>query len=153
MMRYEGPTSLNTSASELDARLASESVVWASGATSERPRVLVVDDDVSLARILSFVLSQEGFDVKVANDGDDAIEAAKIDRPDAVVLDLRMPGKDGRAVFKELRELGIDSPVLILSAFDAQRAYVELGAQAYMNKPFEPERLAEAVRRLLEPQP
>ena len=116
--------------------------------TLDRPRILVVDDDVALARIVAFVLKDEGFDVEVANDGNTGIVMAQANRPDAVVLDLRMPGKDGKAVFRELREMGIDSPVLILSAYDARQAAQELSAQGYMNKPFEPERLAEALRKL-----
>jgi DNA-binding response OmpR family regulator len=117
--------------------------------TNQRPRILVVDDDVALARIVAFVLKDEGFDVEIANDGDRGIAMAQANPPDAVVLDLRMPGKDGRETFKEMREVGVESPVLILSAYDARSAAQELAAQAYMNKPFEPERLVEALRRLV----
>ena len=65
-----------------------------------------------------------------------------------------MPGKDGRAVYREIREAGVRSPVLILSAYNARQATEELGANAYLNKPFEPVEpveLADAVRRLLTP--
>jgi two-component system response regulator QseB len=62
-----------------------------------------------------------------------------------------MPGKDGRTVYREMREAGVKSPVLILSAYNARQATEELGANAYLNKPFEPTELAQAVRRLLTP--
>jgi DNA-binding response OmpR family regulator len=112
--------------------------------------VLIVDDDFALARLGSVILRAQGFDVHVVNNGDDAIAYAQATPPDAIALDLRMPGKDGRQVFRELRALGLNIPVLIVSAYDARQAQEELGAQAYLNKPFEPERLASAVRALLQ---
>jgi DNA-binding response OmpR family regulator len=119
------------------------------GETLAQPSVLIVDDDRGLASMIAFVLRSYGFSVDVANSGDEGLGMLQARGYDAVVLDLRMPGKDGRAVFREMREGGIKTPVLILSAFDAQRAREELGAEAYMNKPFEPDALAENLQRML----
>jgi DNA-binding response OmpR family regulator len=99
--------------------------------------------------MIAFVLGTYNFSVHVANSGEDGLSMLQAQSYDAVVLDLRMPGKDGRAVFREMREAGIMTPVLILSAFDAQRAREELGAEAYLNKPFEPDALAERLQQML----
>ena len=120
------------------------------GESQPQGRVLIVDDDRSLASMLSFVLRQYGYTVDVANSGDDGLDLLRTQTFDAIVLDLRMPGKDGRAVFRELRAAGVTTPVMILSAFDARRARDELGAEGFMNKPFEPDALAENIRRMLE---
>jgi two-component system OmpR family response regulator len=119
------------------------------GETLPQPSVLIVDDDRGLASMIAFVLRSYGFSVDVANSGDEGLGLVSARQYDAVVLDLRMPGKDGRAVFREMREIGIQTPVLILSAYDAQRARDELGAEAYLNKPFEPDTLAESLQRML----
>ena len=119
------------------------------GETLPQPSVLIVDDDRSLASMIAFVLRSYGFSVDVANSGEEGLGLVSARPYDAVVLDLRMPGKDGRTVFREMRESGIQTPVLILSAFDAQRARDELGADAYLNKPFEPDMLAESLQRML----
>lgn len=113
------------------------------------PNVLIVDDDRGLASMIAFVLRTYGFNVDVANSGDEGLGLVAARQYDAVVLDLRMPGKDGRTVFREMRDIGIQTPVLILSAYDAQRARDELGADAYLNKPFEPDALAESLQRML----
>ena len=123
------------------------------GETLPSPSVLIVDDDRGLSSMIAFVLRSYGFSVDVANSGDEGLGLVTARSYDAVVLDLRMPGKDGRAVFREMREGGIDTPVLILSAYDAQRAREELGANAYLNKPFEPDALAESLHRMLGIQP
>ena len=119
------------------------------GETLPQPSVLIVDDDRGLASMIAFVLRSYGFSVDVANSGDEGLGLVSARTYDAVVLDLRMPGKDGRTVFREMRETGIQTPVLILSAYDAQRAREELGAEAYLNKPFEPDVLAESLKRML----
>jgi DNA-binding response OmpR family regulator len=119
------------------------------GETPNRPRVLIIDDDRALSTLATYVMRQEGFDVDAVNSGDEGIERATSVAYDALVLDLRMPGKDGRTVFRELRQAGNRTPVLILSAYNARQATEELGAEGYLNKPFEPADLAQAVRRLI----
>jgi DNA-binding response OmpR family regulator len=96
-------------------------------------------------------MRHEGFKVDTINDSEEGIRMAIASEYDALVLDLRMPHKDGRTVFREIRQAGVRTPVLILSAFNARQATEELGAEAYLNKPFEPTELAQAVRRLIQP--
>lgn len=116
---------------------------------ARRPRVLVVDDDRPLSTMLSLVLRQYDFAVDVANNGEEALRLAKQQTYDVVVLDLQMPVLDGRAVYRELRALGIDWPVMILSAFQSIAVAAELGAQDAMDKPFDPELLVARLHALV----
>jgi DNA-binding response OmpR family regulator len=113
-------------------------------------RILIIDDDFGLSRMVALILRRHAFEVDVANSGDAGLELLQSHRYDAVVLDLRMPGKDGRTVFREMRASGVDTPVLILSAYDARRASDELGSQAFLDKPFEPDVLVERVTAMLD---
>jgi signal transduction histidine kinase len=116
-------------------------------------RVLVVDDDEALARMLAEYLAEHGFVADWAGGGRDAIE--KIERgpaPDALVLDLRMPDVDGRRVLSEVRKRGLDPRVVLLSADrEVAAAARELRADGFVEKPFAPENLLAAVRRCLRP--
>lgn len=125
----------------------SDSVFWAG---PEQTRVLIIDDDQGLSRLVALLLRRSGFETDVANSGDDGLKLLVDQTYDAVVLDMRMPGKDGRQVFREMRDSGIDTPVMILSAYDARRAHEDLGSEAYLNKPFEPERLITALNAMLD---
>jgi len=121
----------------------------------ETPRgiynVLVVDDDPNLMRLMGTILRTSGMEVLTASDGYAALEVAMRNDVDAIVLDLRMPNLDGRAFFRELRARGIETPVLIASAYGAREARQELGAQASIEKPFDPEVLVSELLRILEP--
>jgi two-component system response regulator MtrA len=113
-----------------------------------RGRVLVVDDDASLAEMLSIVLRQEGFDSQLCGRGDDALAAFRDYRPDLVLLDLMLPGKDGIDVCKEIRaESGV--PIVMLTAKgDTVDVVVglESGADDYVVKPFKPKELVARIR-------
>jgi two-component system response regulator CpxR len=115
---------------------------------ARRNRVLLVDDDRNLTTLVSTLLRSYGLDVVMARNGQEALEVVDHDI-DAVVLDLRMPVMDGRTVYREMRARGYEAPVLIASAYGARAAQHELGAQASIEKPFDPETLAEAIMRLL----
>ena len=117
-------------------------------APARSQHVLIVDDDAALLRTLRLTLSQGGFRVRMAENGRAALQSIIEQEPDAVVLDLEMPEMDGRAFYRELREQGLDVPVLILSAHGARAAGRELGTPA-MDKPFNPDELLEAVRQIL----
>jgi DNA-binding response OmpR family regulator len=123
----------------------------------ETPRgiynVLVVDDDPNLMRLMATILRTSGMEVLTATDGHAALEVAMSHDVDAIVLDLRMPNLDGRAFYRELRACGIEAPVLIASAFGAREAQQELGAQASIEKPFDPEVLITELQQILEPEP
>ena len=112
-------------------------------------RVLVIDNDPAIRRILQAVLTDAGFSVETAANGFTALQLVESERPNAIVLDLLMPGMPGREVFKQLESRGDRPPVLILSSFDAQQARDELGAEASIDKPFEPEELVQRVQLLV----
>src|SRR5918999_5073406 len=99
-----------------------------------RPRVLVVEDDTDIAGVLRRSLDKEGYEVRVAGDGETALDEAGDFEPDAVVLDLGLPKLDGVEVCRRLREDG-DVPILILTARDAVDSRVEgldSGADDYL---------------------
>lgn len=111
-------------------------------------RVLVVDDDAALLRMVRLSLQASGFEVSTATNGAEALDRLRLDVPNVVVLDLEMPVMDGRAFYREMRANGCGVPVLILSAHDARGGRRELNAEAFMNKPFEPGELADVLRVL-----
>jgi two-component system response regulator MprA len=120
-----------------------------------RPRVLVVEDDTDIAGVLRRSLDKEGYDVRVAGDGESALDQAGVFAPDAVVLDLGLPKLDGVEVCRRLRTEG-DVPILILTARDALDARVvglDSGADDYLVKPFEREELLARLRALLRRRP
>src|SRR5664279_741341 len=120
--------------------------------TSRRtPRVLVVDDEAPLARLVADYLARDGLQVAVTGDGLDALERARRDRPDVVVLDLGLPGMDGVDVCRQLRTFS-DCFVLMLTARGEELdklTGLAVGADDYMTKPFSPRELVARVRVLL----
>lgn len=124
---------------------------------SDDKQVLVVDDETELVRGISLRLAAAGFETCAAGDGDRAIATAVQIRPDAIVLDVRMPGRDGLSVLDELRRKDAthDIPVVMLSAslVDRQRA-LDAGARFFLSKPYDGKQLVAAVTAAIEnPEP
>lgn len=116
-------------------------------------KILVVDDEVHLARIIQFTLQHEGFDVSIAFDGKEAITMAWEENPDLIILDLMLPVIDGYRVCNILKEQKFfdDTPIMILSGRDMSTARLDEPPRAdfFMSKPFNTEDLIETVRMLL----
>ena len=120
--------------------------------TAERQRILVVEDDEAIARMLEIELAEAGYDVLCVGRGDDALTAIGRDRPAAVVLDLRLPDRDGLSVCRQARREGHDLPILMLTALDRLGDRVlglDAGADDYLAKPFAIEELLARLRALL----
>jgi CheY-like chemotaxis protein len=107
-------------------------------ASGQRPRVLVVDDDRTLRATFADILGGEGYEVTAAPDGGEAVRLAAVQRFDAILLDLFMPGMDGLTVLPLLRAQAPESRIVIVSAFvEPERAAeaLRLGAAAVLIKP------------------
>ena len=115
-------------------------------------RVLVVEDEPGIAFALEADLTQEGYDVRVAKTGDEALRYAREGSFDLMLLDVMLPGKDGFDVCRELRRTGIRTPIIVLTAkaHEAEKVMgLELGADDYVTKPFSPRELRARIKALL----
>jgi two-component system response regulator RegX3 len=114
-------------------------------------RILVVDDEPAIVDAVSYALRSSGFEVDTFGDGESALEAARTDGYDVLVLDVRLPGLSGIEICRRLRSES-DVPILILTAMDAEVDRVlglEAGADDYVTKPFSVAELVSRVRAIL----
>jgi len=120
--------------------------------SEERPRVLVVDDEESMRFFLRRALSRRGFDVEVADDGPAGLARFAESRPDAVLLDVRLPGMSGRDVLERIRAADATVPVIVMTGYasveDAMGA-MWAGATDYVRKPLRADDVAGALDRAL----
>ncbi len=116
-----------------------------------KQKILIVDDDVNIAELISLYLTKECFDTLIVNDGEAAIKQFSIYQPNLVLLDLMLPGIDGYEVCREIRKTS-SVPIIMLSAkgeiFDKVLG-LELGADDYIIKPFDSKELVARVRAVL----
>lgn len=116
-----------------------------------KERILIIEDDEGIVRVLKRALTYEGYQVDTALDGENGLHLARDHRPDLVILDLMLPGMDGIEVCQRLRSGG-NLPILMLTAKDAVQDRVQgldAGADDYMTKPFELDELLARIRALL----
>jgi DNA-binding response OmpR family regulator len=112
-------------------------------------QILVIDGDVELQRAVRRTLEPAGYDIVTAADRSIAMETFRATMPGLVVLDLRLPGKSGRDLCREIRNASTCVPILVLSAVSDEREKIlllELGADDYMTRPFDPRELLARVR-------
>src|ERR1700685_1280182 len=103
-----------------------------------RPHILIVDDESQITRVLRTTLSAQGYEIRVANDGEMALEMVKDFGPDLVITDLAMPNMNGIELCRNLRRVS-QVPILVLSVRGEERSKVEAldsGADDYITKPF-----------------
>lgn len=112
-------------------------------------RILVVDDDETIRRLVSLILNRAGYAVVLAADGREALQQIEAARPDLVVLDLMMPVLDGWGVLAHLRRMSDPPPVVILSAAGDRRRALREGATECLSKPFGFGHFVETCARVL----
>jgi CheY-like chemotaxis protein len=115
-----------------------------------RPKtVLLVEDDADLVGLVSILLEEDGYCVKIAGNGREALATLEHDIPDLILLDMKMPIMNGPEFTRELEvRHGRQAPIVVLTAAaDAHRRAAEVGADAWVGKPFDPGALLSTVRR------
>ncbi|HLZ69261.1 MAG TPA: response regulator [Dehalococcoidia bacterium] len=110
--------------------------------------VLIVDDEPTIRRLVQLVLELEGHRVTTAGNGQQALDRVGEQAPDVLLLDVRLPGMDGRELLRRVDALHLDTRVMLLSAMPGLERETAGSADAVLSKPFELEHLVEAVDRL-----
>lgn len=117
-----------------------------------RKKILVVEDHLPLRTALEIALPDHGFAVVSAGDGDEALRAAQVERPDLVLLDIMLPGRSGFEVCQELRKRNLGVPIIVLTAKTGDEDELlsfQLGADDFVRKPFKLETLVARIKALL----
>jgi DNA-binding NtrC family response regulator len=115
-------------------------------------KILVIDDDAGIRNLLGTLLSRKGYDVVLADGGRKGLDLLRRERPDVVVLDLKMPEMDGMAVLQQIRNLNPGQPVIILTGArlpEAEERLRACGVSEYVEKEFSLHRLGDALNRAL----
>jgi len=121
----------------------------------EKKKILIVDDERDIVKVLMIRLQSSGYEVIAAFDGAQGVFMAHKEKPDLIILDIRMPAGDGFSVTERLKRSSHTwmIPVIFLTGSpekDAEGRAMELGARFYIKKPYDPEELLDAVKRALE---
>ena len=117
-------------------------------------KILVVDDEEDMRKLLKMRFEQENFNVVVADDGDVAIKMAEKEQPDLIILDIMLPKMDGYSCLKEIRKLpnAKDTPVLVLSGKEEEKVrdlFVFQKISGYIEKPFELDNVVSKIKEIL----
>ncbi|MFI5247165.1 MAG: response regulator [Nitrospirales bacterium] len=115
-------------------------------------KILIIDDEQGIRDLLDTLLRRKGYDVVVAENGREGLKVFRRERPDVVVLDLKMPGMDGLTVLQEIRHLDPNKPVIILTGAgtpETEQQVRALGATEFVEKEFSLHRLGDSLKRLL----
>jgi len=116
----------------------------------DRIRVVVIDDEADILQLIRMKLSKEGFNVSTASNGDEGIEKVLREKPDVIIVDILMPGKDGYQLVSEVKaKLREESPIIIMLTSKTEDADMvkglSMGADDYITKPFSPRELIERI--------
>ena len=123
------------------------------GIKAEMEKILIVDDDFNLCSVLKEELTEVGYDAEYVLNGDLALEYLKGKTVDLILLDLKMPGKDGFDVLKELHEKKIKVKVIVLTAYADVKSAIDsakLGASDFISKPYDFDELLITIRKVLQ---
>jgi DNA-binding NtrC family response regulator len=115
-------------------------------------KILIIDDEQGIRDLLDTLLCRKGYDVVVAENGREGLKVFRRERPDVVVLDLKMPGMDGLTVLQEIRNLHPNKPVIILTGAgtpETEQQVRALGATEFVEKEFSLHRLGDSLKRRL----
>jgi two-component system, response regulator, stage 0 sporulation protein F len=122
------------------------------GRISLSKKILIVDDQFGIRVLLQEVLGQEGYEVFQAPNGSTALEIVQSNTPDLILLDMKIPGMDGLEILRNIRKMGIDTKVIMMTAYgelDLIQEAREMGALAHFTKPFDIDELRQAVNAQL----
>ena len=115
--------------------------------------ILIVDDDINLCQALNEELSEVGYETEFVHDGDQALASLSGKFYDLVLLDLKMPGKDGFEVLKEMTDKKLDSKVIVLTAYADVKSAIDsakMGASDFISKPYDFDELLITIRKVLQ---
>lgn len=115
-------------------------------------KILVIDDEQSIRDLLNTLLRRKGYDVVLAESGRKGLELFRRERPDVIVLDLKMPGMDGLTVLQQVRSLDLRQPVIVLTGAgtaEAEQQVRALEVTEYVEKEFSLHHLGDSLKRLL----
>ena len=121
-----------------------------------KKKILIVDDELPIIRLLSLRLKAKNLDVISAHDGYQCVEMAKLELPDLILLDIKMPGGGGINAFKNLKKIDKTKaiPVIFITAYpsdEVKTMVMEMGAQGFIAKPFDTKLLNESINKILFP--